>query len=116
MTETPKNNSMEKLTNEELYMKKRFHQSCINTINTELEKRKITIKNTNTEAKKKIIIKPKTVETKTDNKDNKDKKYTMANIKKTLDKHNIKYKSKDKKDDLMTLIRKHNLVRELEKY
>jgi hypothetical protein len=67
-------------------------------------------------SKKKQVKKSKKVETKPKEEEpkNKKKKLTVAIIKKGLDNKKIKYKKSAKKDELMEIVRKNNLVRYVE--
>jgi len=67
-------------------------------------------------SKKKQVQNPKKVETKPkeDVSNTKKKKTTVAIIKKGLDNKKIKYKKSAKKDELMEIVRKNNLVRYVE--
>jgi hypothetical protein len=67
-------------------------------------------------SKKKQVQNPKKVETKPkeDASNTKKKKTTVAIIKKGLDNKKIKYKKSAKKDELMEIVRKNNLVRYVE--
>ena len=65
---------------------------------------------------KKQVQKPKQVKTKPkeDEPNTKKKKPTISIIKKGLDNKKIKYKKSAKKDELMEIVRKNNLVRYVE--
>jgi hypothetical protein len=67
-------------------------------------------------SKKKQVQKPKKVETKPkeDEPKTKKKKPTISIIKKGLNNKKIKYKKSAKKDELMEIVRKNNLVRYVE--
>ena len=67
-------------------------------------------------SKKKQVQKPKQVETKPkeDAPNTKKKKPTISIIKKGLNNKKIKYKKSAKKDELMEIVRKNNLVRYVE--
>jgi hypothetical protein len=95
--------------------KKEFSLSSLFSMKSSSEKKEPSKKKESSEEKPKKKSEEKSTPKKSNDDDSRPIKATVVSMKEVLNYHHVDFPSNAKKDELSTIVRKHNLVRECEK-